>query len=87
MFVFGLWQMTSAYKILFVIPSTKISRYKFSSELAKALAAEGHQVTVISPFKESKPIPNYEEVFLKSADENVEKCVFPNDEFHLSSFF
>lgn len=31
----------------------------------KALAEEGHDVTVISPFKEKHPIPNYKEVFLE----------------------
>lgn len=31
----------------------------------KGLAEEGHEVTVISPFKQNKPIENYKEVFLE----------------------
>lgn len=39
----------------------------------KGLAKEGHQVTVISPFKEENPIENVTEVFLENLWENFQK--------------
>lgn len=44
-----------------------MSHYQFGNEIAKALASEGHEVTVISPFKQTKPLPNYEEVHIETA--------------------
>ena len=54
-----------AYKILAFLPVPSESHYYIGHNLMKALAAEGHEVTVISPFKEKKPIGNYTEVFLE----------------------
>lgn len=38
----------------------------------KGLAAAGHEVTVISPFPQSKPIPNYRDVHVKGIIEVME---------------
>lgn len=53
-----------SYKMLAIFHTTSHSHYFFGSALMKGLAAEGHEVTVISPFKEKDPIPNYTEVYL-----------------------
>lgn len=39
----------------------------------KGLADEGNEVTVISPFKQNKPIKNYKEVFLEHSWEMSRK--------------
>lgn len=68
-----LHQNVSAYKILAFFPVPSKSHYYIGHSLMKALAAEGHEVTVISPFKEKKPIANYTEVFLESVWEESRK--------------
>ncbi|XP_055303125.1 UDP-glucosyltransferase 2-like [Sitodiplosis mosellana] len=54
------------YNILAVLPTASKSHYYIGSSLMKGLAREGHQVTVISPFKEEIPIENFTEVFLEN---------------------
>ena len=54
-----------AYKFLGVLPIPSKSHYYIGHKLLKGLAEGGHDVTVISPFKEKNPIPNYKEVFLE----------------------
>ena len=60
-----LYQNVSGYRFLGVLPIASKSHYYIGHNLLKGLALEGHEVTVISPFKEKKPIPNYNEVFLE----------------------
>lgn len=60
-----LHQNVGAYKFLAYLPVPSKSHYYIGHNLMKALAAEGHEVTVISPFKEKKPIANYSEVFIE----------------------
>lgn len=71
------WRFVDAYKILVAIPSAWSSHYKFGSEIAKALAAESHEVTVISPFKQPKPIPNYEEIYIEFEEQEKITRKFP----------
>lgn len=54
-----------SYKILAVLPVTSRSHYYIGHNLMKGLAEDGHDVTVISPFKQNVPIKNYKEVFLE----------------------
>lgn len=42
----------------------------------KGLAADGHDVTIISPFKEDKPIPNYNEIYLDGVYEKITRGKF-----------
>lgn len=62
-----------SYKFLAVLPITSRSHYYIGHSLMKGLADEGHEVTVISPFKQNKPIKNYKEVFLEHAWEMSRK--------------
>lgn len=39
----------------------------------KGLAEDGHEVTVVSPFKQKQPIKNYNEVFLEHSWEMSRK--------------
>lgn len=79
-------KLANGYKILVALPTTFKSHYQFGSELSKALAADGSEVTVISPFKQSNPPPNYKEVYL----EHTQKAVEPSNIqffYHSSKIF
>ncbi|XP_055308683.1 UDP-glucosyltransferase 2-like [Sitodiplosis mosellana] len=54
-----------SYKFLAILPIPSRSHYYIGQNLMKGLAEDGHEVTVISPFKEKTPIKNYKEVFLE----------------------
>lgn len=54
-----------SYKFLAILPVPSKSHYYIGQNLMKGLAEEGHEVTVISPFKEKTHIKNYKEVFLE----------------------
>ncbi|XP_055610277.1 UDP-glycosyltransferase UGT5-like [Uranotaenia lowii] len=49
-------------KILGIFPTTAKSHYIIGSSLMKALAKKGHEVTVVSPFPQSKPLKNYRDI-------------------------
>ncbi|XP_055537535.1 UDP-glucosyltransferase 2-like [Wyeomyia smithii] len=60
---------TVGSKILCLHPSPTRSHLMISQALLEGLAERGHQVTMVSSYKMSKPVPNYREV------------VVPNDDF------
>lgn len=62
---------TFTYRILGVFPTTYHSHYKTGSALMKGLAAAGHDVSVISPFTQSPPMPNYREITIHGAFEQM----------------
>ncbi|XP_065077837.1 UDP-glycosyltransferase UGT5-like [Ochlerotatus camptorhynchus] len=49
-------------KILGVFPTASKSHYIVGSALMKALAKNGHEMTVISPFPQQKPLKNYRDI-------------------------
>lgn len=55
----------NCYKILCVFPLPSRSHYYVGHALMKGLAEDGHQVTIVSPFQQKKPIENYTEVLLE----------------------
>lgn len=59
-------------KILCIFPSPGRSHVLVGQTLLKGLAARGHEVTMVSPFKLSKPVPNYREIYVP-ADDTVSK--------------
>lgn len=62
-----LYQKVSSYRILAVLPAPSKSHTYIGQSLMKGLAENGHEVFVISPFKEKNPIENYTEVFLENS--------------------
>lgn len=56
--------VVSSYKVLAVFMSHSPSHYFVGSSLMRGLVADGHEVTVMSPFKEKKPIKNFTEIHL-----------------------
>lgn len=61
----------ASYKILGIFPTVSPSHYYVGKALMKGLAADGHEVTIISPFKEKNPIPNYTEIYLEGFYDSV----------------
>lgn len=61
-----------AYKILGVFPFAAHSHYALGSRLMKALAEKGHDVTIITPYREKNPPKNYREIFLSGFVEKAE---------------
>lgn len=61
----------ASYRILGIFHTVSPSHYFVGSALMKGLAADGHNVTIISPFKEKKPIPNYTEVYLDGTFDKI----------------
>lgn len=52
----------NGYKILGIFPTSAPSHYITGSALMKGLAAAGHEVTVISPFPQARPLKNYRDI-------------------------
>uniref|UniRef100_A0A182P3N9 Uncharacterized protein n=1 Tax=Anopheles epiroticus TaxID=199890 RepID=A0A182P3N9_9DIPT len=57
-----------AYRILCIYPSSGRSHVIVGQALMKGLAARGHDVTMVSPYKLSKPVPNYREIVVQKVD-------------------
>lgn len=51
-----------AYNILGIFPTTSKSHHFSGGALLRGLAKAGHNVTMISPFPLSKPMPNYRDI-------------------------
>ncbi|XP_055316609.1 UDP-glucosyltransferase 2-like [Sitodiplosis mosellana] len=79
-----IYQNVCSYKFLAVLPTTSRSHYYIGHNLMKALAEDGNEVTVISPFKQNKPINNYKEVFLEHSWELSRKTMAKNNFVDLS---
>lgn len=62
-----LYQNVNSYRILAVLPAPSKSHYYVGQSLMRGLAENGHDVPVISPFKEKNPMANYTEVFLENS--------------------
>lgn len=78
--VFCLLLLLSAYstppadaaRILGVFPIGAYSHYALGNRLMKALAEKGHDVSIVSPFREKNPPKNYREVFMEGTAEASE---------------
>lgn len=61
-----------SYRILGVFPTPSYSHYILGGRLMKALAEKGHDVTMIAPYKEKKPIKFYRGIFLEEIAKSAE---------------
>lgn len=59
-------------KILGIFPFAAHSHYALGSRLMKELAERGHEVTMITPYREKTPPKNYREIFLSGFVEKTE---------------
>ncbi|XP_308743.4 UDP-glycosyltransferase UGT5 [Anopheles gambiae] len=64
-------------KILAVFPTSARSHYIVGSALMKELARRGHEVSVINPFPQKKPLKNYRDIDVSGSAELVKDLV-PN---------
>ncbi|KAF5292540.1 hypothetical protein FQR65_LT01686 [Abscondita terminalis] len=60
-----------AYKILGLFPYEGKSHYMTFEPLLRALAAKGHEVTVLSHFPQKNPLPNFKDVDISSEFETT----------------
>lgn len=58
-----------AYDVLGIFPLPFKSHYIGAETLMRSLAADGHHVTVISPFPQKKSLPNFVDHTLDGMDE------------------
>lgn len=72
---------TNGYKILGVFPTMAKSHYITGSALMKGLAEAGHEVSVISPFPQSKPIKNYRDITVEGIVELMKGKTYRIDSF------
>ncbi|KAI7815290.1 UDP-glycosyltransferase [Rhyzopertha dominica] len=72
-------------KILGIFPFAATSHYILGSTLMKALAEKGHDVTIITPYREKSPPKNYKEVFLSGMVEYMEETIKQNMFDHANS--
>lgn len=61
-----------AYRILGVFPAPAYSHYNLGSRLMKGLAENGHEVTLIAPFKDKNPPKRFREIVLKDIADKAE---------------
>lgn len=67
-----------AARILGVFPAPAFSHYALGSRLMKALAEKGHDVTMISTFKEKNPPKFYREIYLEEVVKKSEGILINN---------
>jgi hypothetical protein len=61
-FLFSAICSINGLKVLGVLPFGSTSHFAIGHSILKSLAKADHQVTVISPFPQKKPIKNYRDV-------------------------
>ncbi|GLH16131.1 uncharacterized protein LOC108744108 [Gryllus bimaculatus] len=73
----GLWlpAATQAARILGIFPTPSISHQLPYQAVLKALAARGHQITVISPDPLKEPVANYSDVDLSFSYEDFRQSI------------
>lgn len=72
----------NCYRILGVFPHPAKSHYIVGDALMKGLAAKGHDVTMVSPHKQTKFIRNYRSIHLeKTLPEASKGMIGPNHIF------
>lgn len=64
--------LSESYKVLGIFHTFSKSHYIAGGALMKGLAAKGHDVTVISPFPQDKPVPNYHDVTVLGIEKLIE---------------
>lgn len=64
--------VSESYKILGIFHTHSKSHYIAGGALMKALAEKGHDVTVISPFPQDKPLKNFRDVTVQGIDKLID---------------
>lgn len=64
--------LSDAYRILGVFTMASYSHYIAGNRLMKELAERGHDVTIITPYKEKNPPKSYRQIYLEGMEEEGE---------------
>lgn len=67
--------LCTAYNILGVFPTFSKSHYIAGGALMRGLAADGHNVSVISPFPNEKPIANFRHIPVLGIEEAIKGAI------------
>ncbi|XP_044755560.1 UDP-glycosyltransferase UGT5-like [Coccinella septempunctata] len=79
-YLFGILSLSECAKILGIFPLNGQSHYRAGLAMMKILAARGHHVTMVSPFRLKNPPTNWRDVVLEPKDE--QKMDFFNFNLH-----
>lgn len=83
--LYALHGVIGAYKILGIFPAPSKSHYFIGQALLEGLAEDGHEVTIVSPFKMENPPANYAQIFIEKSYDNFVQGIFAaNLSFYLS---
>ena len=58
----ALLNLIDGFKVLGILPFGTTSHFAIGNGIMKALHKAGHEVTVISPFPQKKPLDNYRDI-------------------------
>lgn len=64
------FESTSAYRILGIFHTKSKSHYQFGSDLFTALANQGHEVTLVSPYRAANVNVNFTQIVLDDGTGN-----------------
>lgn len=59
---FAIFSQIDGFKVLGILPFGSNSHFAIGSAILKNLHKAGHEVTVISPYPQKKPLKNYRDV-------------------------
>ena len=71
--VLAFFSQVDGFKVLGVLPFGSNSHFAVGNSILKALHKAGHEVTVISPFPQKKPMENFREINTAEVLENQQK--------------
>lgn len=63
--------VSESYKILGIFHTSSKSHYIAGGALMKGLAEKGHDVTVISPYPQDRPLKNFHDVAVQGVEELI----------------
>lgn len=72
------FQFGGGEKILGIVSMPSKSHYHLFERLFIELTKKGHEVTLITPFKQSQPVPKFKEIFIPNLYENFISIRFYN---------
>ena len=77
----------STAKILGLMPTPSPSHHIWNRALMLALAARGHQVTVLSPDPEKQPVANHTDIVIEKAYEKIAEFEYNYEAMSTQTFF
>ena len=73
--IFFFVSITNGHRILGLFPHPGLSHFQFFHPVMKSLAEAGHEVTVVSHFRNEKPIENYKDELLSGKQDGLKNAI------------